>query len=518
MNKVWGIVNCQIITLDQKIPRADGLVIDDCKFQFVGSSSKVKQILGKGHMIIDLKGKTVIPGFVDSHTHLQGFGIEKKLRLNLSQCRSKKEVLESVKAEIEKKGKGQIIIGIDWDQSRWMGNAYEPKEVFCRAELDHLCPKNPLVLRRICGHIAFANRKALAMIGRGWTIVDRRHGLLLEDVVSKINQIFPPVKHEIYEAIRYAIDYAHSLGITSIHEMVDYFYFSNLLDYFSISNGRKIRVYANFGLDEFDSLVRIGIRTGFGNEFLRLGGIKVYADGSIGARTAALFNDYQGERGNRGLLLYPLRRLTQIFRKADQNGFQVLVHAIGDRAINQVINAFRNADIDRNIMRHRIEHIEVVTDKVSINQLQRLNLLVSLQPNFIGNWGQPDGLYERYLGSLRWPKVNRLRTLKSHGLKIIFGSDCMPPSPLYGIHWALNHPIKEEGIKLDDALAMYSKNGAYGSFEENLKGSITNGKLADFVVLEKNLDRPENIDKIPILLTVLSGVIVYKRPSFLNRK
>ncbi len=506
-----GLINGRIITFDPKITEADGLIIDGDKFGFVGPKEKVKDLLKKRAPIIDLKGKTVIPGFIDSHTHLLSYGIEKKLRVDLSHCRSKQDVLECIVNEIKKKGKGEKVIGINWDQSLWRKAPSNPREIFNRYELDRIAPFNPVVLRRICGHIAFANSSALKLIDRKFKIVDWNQGLLLEDVVSKINQIFWPDDYEISKALDYAIEKAHQLGITSIHEMVDQQTFNCYLKYYNNYRMKKIRTYAVFPIDYLDWLLNLGFRTGFGNEFLRIGGIKIYLDGSIGARTACLTQDYLGDKGNKGLLLYPPGKLTNTIKKAEAYGFQILIHSIGDRATHTALRSFRTAGIEQNLLRHRIEHAELIISDHDLDLIKQMDILISSQPNFIGNWGQIGGMYERYLGHHRWLRINRFRTLSQHRIKILFGSDCMPPSPLYGLYWALNHPVPKERIKLIDALKMYTINGAYGSFEEILKGSISANKIADLVILDGDLFNIEDIQKIKVFTTILGGEIVYQR-------
>ncbi len=504
MKKPWGIVNSRIITMDPSWPRASGLVVVGNRIDFVGTSAQVRRRLGSGGRVMDLGRKTVIPGFVDSHTHMIGTGIEKKLRLDLSRCTSKSDLLECVRGATGRR----LVIGVDWDQSCWPGARCNPATVFSRQELDRLSPDRPLVLRRVCGHIAFANTKALAMIGTAWPKVDRVSGLLLEDVVAKINRIFPPRNNDMAEAIDYAVGLGLELGITSVHEMVDRFYFEHLMRYFRSNPKRRLRFYTSFDVADFDYLLTLRKEGGPDNEFVKLGGVKLYADGSIGARTAALYDGYKGNRANRGLLLYAQRRLVAIIQRAEANGTQVLIHTIGDRATSQVLRAFATVGISPNRQRHRIEHVEVMTRPGDLALVSRLNLLVSFQPNFIGNWGRPGGMYETYLGRKQWAQTNRFRTFRKLGVVILFGSDCMPPGPVYGIHWAVNHPVKAERLSVEEAIRAYTQNGAYGSFEEAIKGSLTPGKVADFVVLSRRIGGGEAVIGTEVFMTVFDGEVV----------
>ncbi len=516
MKNIRGLINCNVLTMGPKKPAAQGLLVENDKIQFVGRSSDIRRKLGRDGEVIDLKGNTVIPGFIDSHTHLLGLGLEKKVRFDLSECRDKNDLLERVRAEIKRRSKGETLIGINWDHSKWREFWTESKKIFTLGELDKISPDNPLVLRRICGHIAYANTAALTRIDKKYRIVNRKTGLLLEDVVARINRIFLPREDEIFTALNYAIDYAHQQGVTSIHEMVDRFYFDCYMKYFMQTSRKRIRVYANFSDEEFENLIADGMKTGDGNKFLKIGGIKIYADGSIGARTAALLNGYAGERNNKGILLQSHKRMTQLFKQGEENGFQILIHAIGDRALNRVLGAFVAAGIKRNILRHRIEHAEVLTREKDLSSIAKLNFILSLQPNFIGNWGRVGGLYEKYLGRRRWAMTNRLATIKNKGIKIIFGSDCMPLAPLYGIHWAVNHPIFGERIRNDEAIVNYTRNGAFGSFEENYKGMIAKGMQADLVVLNQDPTKTADIDKIKVLMTIQGGKIVFGNQKFLK--
>ena len=507
MKKAWGIVNAEIITMDPRRPRASGLVVAGNRVELVGTSAQTREMLGPDCRIIDACHKTVIPGFIDSHTHMIGTGIEKRLRLDLSKCTSKSDLLECVRQEIGRR----LVIGVGWDQSCWPGVRCNPATVFNREELDRLSPDQPLVLRRICGHIAFANTKALAMIGTAWSKIDRKRGLLLEDVVSKINRIFPPRDDEMVDAIGYAVGLGLRLGITSVHEMVDRFYFEHLMRYFRLNPKRKLRFYTSFDIEDFDYLQRLHTDGSLDNEFVKLGGVKLYADGSIGARTAALHKGYRGNRANRGLLLQDERRLVGILKRAEAGGNQVLIHTIGDRATSQVLKAFAQAGTGKNRLRHRIEHVEIMTRASDFDLVSKLNLIVSLQPNFIGNWGQPGGMYEMYLGKKRWQQTNRLRTFQKLGLTILFGSDCMPPGPVYGIHWAVNHPVKAERLSVEAAIRSYTQNGAYGSFEEDIKGSLAAGKVADFVVLSLKIDCGNAVSSTEVFMTVFDGKVAYRK-------
>ncbi len=254
----------------------------------------------------------------------------------------------------------------------------------------------------------------------------------------------------------------------------------------------------NIPVSALDAVTQIQLRTGFGNEWVRFGGIKIFADGSIGAKTAALSFNYRNEENN-GLLMYSDAELKEILQKAHPN--QTAIHAIGDRAIQQVLTCSVPGE------RNRIEHAELVTDD-QIPQIRSSGLILSMQPNFL-QWSHPEGLYDMRFGT---GIDNRFSTLKKAGIPIVFGSDCMPFSPLYGIEQVVNAPFEEQQLSVMDALQMYTCNGAYASFEEDIKGTIERGKLADFVVLSGD-PREEDISAIEVEMTIVGGEVVYGQQS-----
>ncbi|MBU7015775.1 MAG: amidohydrolase family protein, partial [Theionarchaea archaeon] len=261
---------------------------------------------------------------------------------------------------------------------------------------------------------------------------------------------------------------------------------------------RDLRIYINLPASVLDAMNQLNLRTGFGDEWLRIGGIKIFTDGSIGAKTAALSFPYRNEE-TKGLLVYSDQEMTSILEKAHPN--QTAVHAIGDRAIEQVITC----SVPGKESRNRIEHAELVRDH-HIPTIKELGLLLSMQPNFF-QWSHPGGLYDDRFGT---GLDNRMRTLTEAGIPIVFGSDCMPFSPLYGIEQATKAPFEEQRLTAMEALAMYTREAAYASFEEDIKGTIEKGKVADFVVLSDD-PREVDISSIKVEMTIVGGKVVYRQ-------
>jgi predicted amidohydrolase YtcJ len=260
------------------------------------------------------------------------------------------------------------------------------------------------------------------------------------------------------------------------------------------------------------SLVAAGLMTGFGDAWFRLGAIKVFSDGSLGAYTAALREPYEGRPGDRGMLVHPRAELMTILRTEHRSGFQTATHAIGDDAIDEVITALEavQAEEPRKDPRHRIEHFELPDDDL-LRRSRKAGLIASCQPNFVGQWSGPGDVYETRLGTERAATNNPYRRVLARRIPLCFGSDGMPYGPLYGIHSAVNGFFGDQRISVEDAFRAATAGGAYASFEEELKGTLEAGKLADFVVLEDDpFEEPDRIAAARVHSTWIGGEPVYR--------
>jgi hypothetical protein len=434
--------------------------------------------------VFDLKGRILIPGFIDSHIHFIDVGLNLS-RVDLSQTISLRDALDKAKDRLEQEKKTAPLICVNFDESKWRENRLPKRE-----ELDRLSSDRAIIFRRVCGHIAVANKKALDSIPKEWERIDYNSGILLEDVVLYINEVFPPSNEEIETAIVKAQKKAYSLGITSIHDMT----LRRYLDVYRTmekKNILQIRVYAVLPAIDMDH-----ITSGRG-KWVKTGGVKLFADGSLGARTAALSSSYPGTK-NCGILNYRRIGLERIVKEANKRGIQIFIHAIGERAIEQILDVYK-AGVEGNPSRNRIEHFELADDAL-IKRAKELGIVLAMQPNFITNWGKYGGMYHKILGK-RGLHTNKFRTALQEGCTVCFGSDSMPPGPVYGIKGAMEHPT--ESISFHDALRMYTINSAYAGFDEGLTGSIKEGKKADLVVLSGS---PPDLK---VDMTILNGEIVY---------
>ncbi len=459
----------------------DAILIAKGKIVRIGRGEQIEKVVGGEVRRVDLKGNRVIPGLIDSHTHLIPYGLEKN-RPDLSKARSAKEVVEILKG-YERKLEG-VIIGHGFDDSSW-------PDRLTRELLDQAFPDRPVLARRICGHLTVANLKALELIRGYHRYIDHDQGILLERPSLELERIFPPPEDEMMEAIGRGGEELLRLGITTIHDIVT----GDYLHGYQRFKGVRPRVRAYLLKGWGRSLSRLGLSSGFGDDHLKVMGIKLFLDGSVGARTAAMSSPYRDRRG-KGRLLMGRRELNHWLKVAEAGSLQLMIHAIGDRAIRMVAELPIPSG---NPNRHRIEHAEVLTDEL-IFQIKKKGLLLSLQPNFTHFWGRPGGLYDRALGRFRLGLMNRLGSIMRMGIRFGIGTDLLPPDPKYVIKGAGEHIKKGERLSPDTLIRYYTEGGSYLAFDEDRLGRLKEGYLADITVLDEDNKA---------LLTILAGEIVH---------
>ncbi len=441
---------------------------------------------------MDFSNYLVLPAFVDAHTHAISMTIRHNW-LDLIDVDSKKALLSIIKEYMD--NNMPYLIGYRFDESKWSDDKSYPT----RKELDDVAPDMPVYLVRIDGHIAVANTKTIDVLGLKRDMFhDYHRGIIVEDNVHRVEKMFirryniAPSEKAIEEFILRAIPAVCDMNMSDDPP-------KRFLD--KISKTLEIHFYktitniTDLGIEEIAKKLE--------RYKARQCGLKLFVDGSIGARTAFLEQPYRDDPSNRGVLLMDQNLLEEIVSIANRLRIQLAIHAIGDAAIDIALNALKLGDPS---LRHRIEHFELPHED-HIQKLSRYGVIPSMQPNFIANWQIRGGLYERRLGWDRAKSMNPLKTIfDSFGL-ISFGSDCMPLDPFYGIYGALIHPLEHERLSFEEAVICYTYGSAYSFFCENRLGKIDEGYDASFGVYNLPRDKlsPELIRSAKPLFMFIRG-------------
>lgn len=515
-----AILNANVITLNPKQPKAEAIAIRNGKIMAVGSNKEIRRYIHDKTKVVDAKNKTVVPGFVDCHVHMTGFG-QFLQTLDLRNVKSIREMQRKLREYADKNPEKIWILGGRWDQERFAEKSYPT-----RWDLDAAVADKPVFLIRVCGHIGVVNSRALQLAGiTSETMVDggkidldeatgEPNGILRENALELVWKAIPkPDPKELEAACILACKKAVEAGLTCAHWIVGSAEEIRIIQKLYFEGKLPLRVYLGIPVDLLDELVNLGLLTGFGNDMVKIGFVKILADGSLGARTAALKEPYSDKPETRGMMLYTQRTLNKLVLKAHKAGLQLAVHAIGDRAIEAALKAFSKAlkKFPRENHRHRIEHCSVLNPKL-IRRMKRLGLIASVQPHFIVS----DFWVLNRVGKDRAGWVYPFKTLMDEGLIIASGSDCPvePINPLLGI-WAAvaRKSFPEESLTLEEALKTYTLYAAYASFDEERKGTIEAGKFADLTILSSDPVKvpADEIRDVAVEMVLVDGKIVYAK-------
>jgi predicted amidohydrolase YtcJ len=521
------LIEGRIWTSNALRPWADAVAIRDEKIVAVGPREELQKYRGNKTRVVDAGDGMVVPGLIDSHIHLIDGGL-RLAGVQLRDASSKEEFVRRIGDYAKKVEPGTWIDGGDWDHTLWSG------ELPSRDWIDALTPNNPVWINRLDGHMALANTAAMRAakidddvqeVPGGEIVRDaagRPTGVFKDNAMSLIERAQPDATlQRRLDATVAAMDFLAARGVTAVHHLGSW----SQVDIFRVAERRgllKMRIYACTPLEQWERLAKEVKERGRGNDWLRIGGLKGYVDGSLGSHTAAFIEPFSDKPGDQGLLVNTEEDLEKWTGGADNAGLQVVVHAIGDRAIRTQLDIFErvakaNGPRDR---RFRIEHSQHIHPQ-DLPRFAKLNVIASMQPYHAiddGRWA--DGV----IGAKRCETTYAFRSLLDTGARLAFGSDwyVAPPTPMEGIYAAVTRRtidgknpdgwVPQQKITVEEALKAYTIDAAYAGFSESNLGSIEPGKLADIVVLGRNLfDTPPNeLDKVPIRMTIVGGKIVFE--------
>lgn len=520
-------LNATIWTENPESPKAEALLVEGDKLILVGTNAEIQAALGENAQVIDAGGAFIVPGFIDAHVHFVTGGFRLS-SVQLRDANTPDEFLSRIAAYAANSAPGEWITGGDWDHENWGG------ELPTRYWIDDHTSNHPVFVSRLDGHMGLANSAALEAAGIdenteevfGGEIVrdtnGRPTGILKDNAMDLVFNVMPAdTDAQTDRALDAAMAYVNARGITSVHHVGTI----NQLDIFqrAKASGRlSTRIYAAVQLTAWEQLDQLVSTQGFGDHWLRIGGLKGFVDGSLGSHTAAFFEPFSDEPENAGFFVNTAEDLYSFISAADGAGLHPIIHAIGDRANHELLNIFErvaqeNGPRDR---RFRIEHAQHLRS-ADMERFESLGVIPSMQPYHAiddGRWA------ERVIGPERIKTTYAFRSLLDAGARIAFGSDWFvaPPTPLDGIYAAVTRRtlddanpdgwVPEEKITVEEALRAYTLDAAFASFEDDIKGSLEPGKLADFVLLDKDLTKipPESIRETNVLKTVIGGRVVYE--------
>lgn len=523
------ITNAKIWTGNPEHPRAEALAVRGDSIIYVGEQTGVAALTGEATQTIDAQGGMVTPGFNDSHLHFIDAGLELS-SVHLRDAATPAEFTQKLADFVRTVPAGTWITGGNWEHKQWGG------ELPDRAWIDAVTPDHPVWISRLDGHMALANSKALELAGVTADVADVAGGTIVRDGQGRLTGIFKdnamdlihhaipaPTDDQLDGGLDAAMDYVLARGVTSVQHMGswgDVGVFKRAHQ----NNRLKVRISAAVPLSTWQALGQRVSEKGVGDEWLRVGGLKGFVDGSLGSHTAAFLDPYTDVPTDSGLLVNTEADLYRWISHADSLGLQVMVHAIGDRANRVILDIYErvaqeNGPRDR---RFRVEHAQHI-HPLDIPRFGQLGVIASMQPYHCiddGCWAEP------VIGAERSATTYAFRDLLDTGARLAFGSDWFvaPPTPLEGIYAAVTRRtlddkqpdgwVPAQKISVEEALRAYTEHAAYAEFMDGKKGVLAVGKLADMVILDADLTRlsPEKIRDARVLYTIVGGKIQYTNP------
>jgi predicted amidohydrolase YtcJ len=543
------LYNGKLHTQDRSYPEATAIAMLGGRILGLGFDDEILPLAGPGTQVINLQGRRVLPGLTDAHFHFHDWALTRQ-NLHLAGLRSRQEILAHLQEAARTAPKGSWILGHGWNETDWP----EPR-LLDRTELDAAAPHNPVMLWRSDMHLAVASSLALKRAGITAAtrppadgVIDHDHsgqptGVLRELAIGLIRKAIPAsTEDQTIAAIEASLSELHRLGLTGLH---DYrimggadgppaFRAYQRLD----ANGAlALRLWMNLPLERLDEAIALGLRSGFGGDFLRVGHVKMFSDGSQGARTAWMLEPYI-DTGAAGMPLTPMDQIAEAVHKADRAGLGVAIHAIGDRANRELIGVFEEVLVGKEERsepapdaragfsaragfpaRHRIEHVQNIRPD-DVRRMGRLGLVASVQPIHATD-DLP--MIEASVGE-RGRYAYVFRDLLEAGVTLALGSDCpvADPNPFWGIHAAVTRRRRdgspeggwypEQRLSVTEAVWGYTMGPALVAGQAARQGSLSPGKFADLVVLDRDIFTidPMEIADVKPALTVFNGRVVYE--------
>lgn len=526
-------LNGKIASLNSNNDFYEALGVSDNIIDFLGTNIEAEKRLDDYDNIIQLNNKVMLPGFIDSHMHLLNYGYTLK-KISLSSFKSIKEMIDFSINFISKNNitSDKWLLGRGWNQDK-----VEEQRFITKTDLDSISTEIPIVFTRVCGHISVCNTAALNKIGlsnlsENDTNINMDDGIFQEDALNILYNAIPsPNVNDIKAMLSEACSHLIKNGITSVQTddlctMPDQDYRKVIRAYneLNLENKLPVRVYQQclfFDKFNFEDFAESGYRTGQGDNFFKIGPLKLLLDGSLGARTALLRDDYSDCPGNRGIASFSQNELDDFFNISQKYNFQVAAHAIGDKAMDMFIESVRKYNSKNTLeARHGIVHAQI-TDSLIMKSMKELNLLAYIQPIFLD---YDLHIVHSRVGSRAFESY-AFKTMSDLGIMLCGGSDAPVVSfnPFENIYSAVVRKdlngspdiayLPNEKLSVIEALKLFTINSAYSSFEENIKGSLEIGKLADLIILDKDIfeiDEAE-IKNITVETTIIDGNIVYKK-------
>lgn len=517
------VVNGTVYTVDDRMPKVEAFAVRHGRFLAVGSNAEIRKLATKDTRVIDAAGLTVVPGFIDAHTHPVYSGIRHLLHVDCDR-RSIAAVKEAIRQRAAKTPDGEWVFGFKFDDTKLSDN-----RPLTRADLDDAAAKHPVRLGHRGGHTAIYNSLALKLAGItkdtpdpdggkfGRDAKGELTGFAAERAAGMVKRLPDPTPQQARAGVKLISALMTAAGLTSVHDAGADRLFFQAYQEARAAGELAFRVYFLSAPDLFQTFKAAGLRTGFGDDRLRIGAVKLMCDGSASERTMRMSKPYVGRPNDFGILVTTQEKLNEQIGDAHAHHFQVGVHANGDVAIDMVLNAYELAQRlhPRADARHRIEHCTLVTPAI-LKRMAALGVIPTPFYTYVHYHGDKWAQYgdER----LQWMFAHR--SFLDHGIRVAGASDYIPGpyEPLMALQSMVTRKDitgrvwgENQKIKVAEALRVCTLNGAYASFEEKSKGTITPGKLADFVVLgaDPHTTDPDKIKDIKVVRTVVGGQTVH---------